>query len=284
MLRSFYLGRALSIPLYIHSTFLLIPLWAAFVSRSEGLVGILFHEVLLLAVFGCVILHELGHAWMARRFGIGTRDITLYPIGGVARLETISFQPMEELCIALAGPAVNLAIVLLLAPMAWLHLASGRAGELAASLLSVSGPGELLAHFLFWLWGGNLVLLLLNLLPAFPMDGGRVLRALLALRLGRLRATEIAATLGLIVAGLLGAYGLYEGVPTILLIALFVSFAGQMELRALRYTERLEPEYVRVAELAPTPREPMGFTGLAWDQDARVWVRWHNGRPIEVYG
>jgi Zn-dependent protease len=272
MLRSFYLGRALGIPLFVHSTFLLIPLWVAFISRSEGPLGILFNEALLLGVFGCVVLHELGHAWMARRFDIGTRDITLYPIGGVARLESNYFQPVEELWIALAGPAVNLAIVILLSPLLWLRWPDGPVG------------GSSVPLFLISLGICNVVLLLFNLLPAFPMDGGRVLRALLTLRLGRLRATEIAATIGLILAGLIGAYGVYSGAPTLLLLALFVCFAGQLELRALRYAERREAQQAPLAEPTPIPQEATGFTGLAWDQDARVWVRWHNGRPVEFYG
>src|SRR4051812_43675927 len=116
-MRSLCLGRAFGIPLYIHWSFILLPLWALFLSQGRGLAGIVFGQAVLLSVFGCVLLHELGHALMARCFRIATRDITLYPIGGVARLESTGHSPYQEVCIALAGPAVNLVLVLVLAPL-----------------------------------------------------------------------------------------------------------------------------------------------------------------------
>src|SRR5262245_22321157 len=120
MFRSMSLGRAFGIPLFLHPSFLLLPLYVLFMTLSQGLPTILFSQLVLLTVFGCVVLHELGHALMARFFGISTRDITLYPIGGVARLESMGGRPGEEIAIALAGPAVNLLLILLFAPLALL--------------------------------------------------------------------------------------------------------------------------------------------------------------------
>ncbi|WP_256368969.1 site-2 protease family protein [Aquisphaera insulae] len=149
----------------------------------------------LILLFGCIVLHELGHALMARRFGIGTLDITLSPIGGVARLERLPRAPGAEILIALAGPAVTFAIVLGLFGLQIFGLLDGgdnsALGDLGTSLLIV-----------------NLVLGLFNLIPAFPMDGGRVLRAVLSGWLGRVRATSIAATIGRAAALAFGVYGL----------------------------------------------------------------------------
>src|SRR5262249_60731937 len=162
-----------------------LPARVVATSQGLGLLPILYRLTLLAVVFGCVVLHELGHALTARRFGIRTLDITLYPIGGVARLERLPERPTEELLIALAGPAVNLAIVALLTPLllAGAFLTPGAEEALAppALLLAVT--------FLVHVWVANAVLVLFNLLPTFPMDGGRVLRAVLAYRLGAVRAT-----------------------------------------------------------------------------------------------
>jgi Zn-dependent protease len=296
MLRSFKLGTAFGIPLFVHSTFLLLPAWVLFSAWGGGAGFLLLALLLVPAVFGCVLLHELGHALMARHFGIATRDITLYPIGGVARLESTGTTPLQELCIALAGPAVNLALVVLLPALVAVAAVAGLLG--GGELLSAgSGLLPLVAQFVFVLWLANCVLLGFNLLPAFPMDGGRVLRALLARKVGNLRATEIAAPIGLGVALLLGAYGLYARAPFLALVALFVAFAGQAELRALRRREAerraaaaaepfpfaepfVEPIFARVEPTASRP----GFTGFVWDRERRVWVRWLDGRPREVIG
>ncbi len=134
MLRSFHIGKLFGIPLYVHSTFFLLPLWALLANSGSGLANGLFVVAGLIALFGCVVLHELGHALMARHFGIGTESITLYPIGGVARLLRMSEKPAEEVCIALAGPAVNLVLAALLTPAALLAL--------CGSQLSLSARGN----------------------------------------------------------------------------------------------------------------------------------------------
>lgn len=214
------LGRFAGIDVYIHATFVLIIAFVAWSHWSQGLglPGVLEGILFVLAIFACVVFHEYGHALTARRYGIRTRDITLYPIGGVARLERMPDKPIQELWVALAGPAVN--VVIAAALFAWLTatLALRPIGELTVA----SGP------FLERLLLVNLFLVAFNLIPAFPMDGGRVLRALLALRLEYTRATQIAATIGQGAALLFGLLGLF-GNPMLLFIAFFVWIGAAQE-------------------------------------------------------
>ena len=212
-------GQILGIRVYIHATFVLLLAWVglsgylATRSLSGAAGGVLF----MLALFACVLLHEFGHALTARRFGIATRDITLYPIGGLARLERMPDDPRQELWVALAGPAVNIAIVGL--GLGWLA-ASGTLGGFAP-LDWAQGS------FLNRILAVNISLVLFNLLPAFPMDGGRVLRAMLAMRMEYTRATQTAATLGQAMALAFGLVGLFAN-PFLLFIAFFVWIgAGQ---------------------------------------------------------
>ena len=225
MNRSFRLGSFLGIPVYLHVTFLWL---LGFVALSQLLQGGLAAAVggLLLtsSVFGLVVLHEMGHALAARRFGIRTRDVTLLPFGGLARLERMPRDPRQELWIALAGPAVNLAIAGLLGILLSLAGFTGAIGFTSGSFLA-----QLMAI--------NLVLFAFNMLPAFPMDGGRVLRALLARRMAYLSATEIAVTVGKGMATLLGAVGLFWN-PMLVLIALFVWFGANQELQTAQFDNR----------------------------------------------
>lgn len=225
---SWKIGRVGGIEMRVHATFVLLLAWLALVFyRSTGTSagaarGLLF----TLALFASVLLHELGHAFAARRFGVKTRDITLLPIGGVSRLETIPNKPKQELAIALAGPAVTLAIVVVLAiilrvlglPMT----PSPQAGGLTSG-----------ASFLVQLMWVNGWLLVFNLLPAFPMDGGRVLRAALALRKDYVTATETAARVGRAFAVLFGIVGFFYN-PLLVLIALFVWVGATAESMAAR--------------------------------------------------
>ncbi len=217
---SWRIGEFAGIGVYVHATFLLLVGWLAFRHYRAGdslaatVQGILF----VLAIFGCVVLHEFGHALTARRYGVKTRDIILLPIGGVARLERIPDQPKQELWVAIAGPAVNVAIATLL--YLWLTLT----GTLipAESLEVAQGP------FLQRLMLVNIFLVVFNMLPAFPMDGGRVLRAFLAMRLPYPKATRIAASVGQGLALLFGFLGLI-GNPFLLFIALFVWIGAAQE-------------------------------------------------------
>lgn len=210
----------------VHLTFLLFLLWIGAAHYAQGgwdagVQGVVF----IVLLFLCVLLHEFGHVLAARRYGIQTPDITLLPIGGVARLERIPEQPGQELLVALAGPAVNLVIAGLL------YLAFG--GFVPAEGLEVANPGVGLMARLAMV---NLFLAVFNLIPAFPMDGGRVLRALLAYRLGYARGTQIAASVGQAVAFGLGLLGLFWN-PLLIFIALFVYLGASSEAHAVQMRE-----------------------------------------------
>src|SRR4051794_16098429 len=208
---SWKLGRVAGIDLFLHPTFLILLAYAGLF--WGGLEAVLLTS----ALFGCVLLHELGHALMARRFGIQTADITLYPIGGGARLHRLPRAPGAELLIALAGPAVNVAIAVALGVALGLLGRDPRATGVLGSRI-----GFLMAM--------NLILAVFNMIPAFPMDGGRVLRALLSGWLGRGQATEIAVTLGRALMLLLGLYGLVTGDLLKVAVAVFISIAAGAEL------------------------------------------------------
>jgi Zn-dependent protease len=217
---SWKLGTFAGIDVYMHATFLLI---IGFVGLSywfqEPTLGSVLSGVgFILALFLCVVLHEYGHALTARKYGIKTRDITLYPIGGVARLERMPDNPRQELWVALAGPAVNVVIAAVL--FAWLAL--------TATMESVNALGVTQGSFLERLMIVNLTLVGFNLIPAFPMDGGRVLRAFLAMNMEYTRATQIAATIGQAIAILFGFIGLFSN-PFLVFIAFFVWIGAAQE-------------------------------------------------------
>jgi Zn-dependent protease len=208
--------RVAGIQLRIHITFLLLIAWLAFGYYAQGGSAVAASRVIfVLLLFLCVVLHEFGHAFAAKAFGINTPDITLLPIGGVARLERMPEEPVQELIIAVAGPLVNVVIALGLFVaggfQALLNPSNIEGGGLVAQLLTI-----------------NIMLVLFNLLPAFPMDGGRVLRALLATRLSYARATQVAANVGQGFAFVFGFIGLLWN-PFLLFIALFVYIGASQE-------------------------------------------------------
>lgn len=217
---SWKIGRLWGIDIYMHVTFLLIVGWVAFSYwiQFHAWNAVINGVIFILALFACVVLHEYGHALTARRYGVKTRDITLYPIGGVARLERIPEKPVEELWVALAGPAVNVVISVVLFVFL---LATGGLVPLH-SLTIASGS--------FWvrMMMVNVLLVVFNLLPAFPMDGGRVLRALLAMKMDYVHATQVAANVGQGMAFLFGFAGLFTD-PFLLFIALFVWIGAAQE-------------------------------------------------------
>ena len=226
---SWKIGQIARIDLRIHATFLLLLVWVlvsywmAGKSMDAMLAGIAF----IVALFACVVFHEMGHAIAARKFGIQTRDITLLPIGGVARLERMPEDPRQELWVALAGPAVNLAIAALL--YGWLTLTHqwepfGRIG--------IAGP------FIERLLTANIWLVLFNLIPAFPMDGGRVLRALLESRMTYPKATQLAAAAGQALAFTFGFVGLFTN-PMLLFVGLFVWIGASQEACAAQIKSAL---------------------------------------------
>ena len=250
---SWKISTIAGIDVFIHATFLLIIGWVglSYWQQTRTLAGTLEGIVFTLILFGCVVLHEFGHALTARRYGIKTRDITLYPIGGVARLERMPDKPIQEFWVALAGPAVNVVIAVLL--FGWLII-SGTLAPLA-DLSMTSGP------FIERLLLVNVSLVLFNLIPAFPMDGGRILRSLLALRLEYTRATQIAATIGQGMALLFGLVGLFSN-PFLVFIAFFVWIGAGQEASMVQMKTALGGIPVAKVMLTDfqvlTPRDTIG--------------------------
>lgn len=219
------IGRFAGIDVFVHATFLLLVVWVYLENQqSGGSFNSFLHSLLfLLTVFAIIVMHEFGHALAARRYGIRTRDITLLPIGGVARLERMPEEPRQELVVALAGPAVNLAIVILLTLVL-------TPAALLGSLREMHLPGGAFLLRLLWV---NVWLIVFNMIPAFPMDGGRVLRALLAMFTRDYNtATQIAARIGQGMAILFFIAGAFLGWnPMLILIAVFIWFSAGGEAR-----------------------------------------------------
>ena len=225
---SLTIGRIGGTDIKIHITFLLFLAWIGFSAwEREGPAAALSSLIFILLLFLCVTLHEFGHILMARRFGIETPMVTLLPIGGVASLERLPTKPMQEFLVAIAGPAVNLVIG------AVLILLLGRIGPERLSQLDDPNV-SLLAR----LAAANIFLVVFNLIPAFPMDGGRVLHAFLSIKLGPQRATQVAATIGQALAFGFGFLGLF-GNPLLLFIAIFIYIAASAEARMSSVQEAL---------------------------------------------
>lgn len=236
---SLKLLKVKGIDIKIHLTFVLILIWAAYswsVSTGEGMQGALFGIVATLLLFLSVTLHELGHSLQAIKYGVKVRDITLMPMGGLAQMESIPEDPNKELRIAIAGPLVNFGIAALLIGLG--ALLDARAllsfDELIASLGRVSWSG-----LLAYLTSTNLILGLFNLIPAFPMDGGRVLRALLARKMDHAKATRIAVQIGQGLALLMGLWGFMSGSWTLVLIAIFVWMGAGQESQGVQVKHTL---------------------------------------------
>lgn len=222
---SFPIGTFMGTVLRVHVTFFLLLAWiAASAWYAGGAPAALESLLFILLLFACVVLHEFGHVIAARRYGVQTPDITLLPIGGVARLERIPEKPSEEFIVAIAGPAVNVVIAAALIAIM---------GTLPAESLNLNDPRvSLLAR----LAGANIFLVLFNLIPAFPMDGGRMLRAGLAHWLGYTQGTRIAATIGQVLAFVFGFIGLFSN-PLLIFIALFVYLGATSEAHAAQLRE-----------------------------------------------
>ena len=236
---SWRIGELAGIGIFIHWSFLILPALVAFsaFSAGGGLPAVASAVLFVLAIFGCVVLHELGHALAARRYGIPTRDITLLPIGGVARLERMPTDPKQELLIALAGPLVNV----LIAGVLFLSLTLMGNIEQIFSVTFLAGP------FLARLMIANVVLVLFNLLPAFPMDGGRVLRSILAMFMRYDRATGIASKIGQGMALLFVVVGIINTAWTLLFIAAFIFLAARGEEAMAR--QRVALDGVKVGDV-----------------------------------
>jgi len=213
------IGSIAGTAIRIHITFVLFLIWIFLAGLATGGINDALNTVVFIVLlFACVVAHEFGHIFTARAFGVRTPDVTLLPIGGVARLERIPEKPSEEFLVAIAGPLVNVAIALLLIAVTPTHLSTAHFAAMESPKVSMI---DRLAEI-------NLFLAVFNMIPAFPMDGGRVLRALLAIRLGHVRATEVAATIGQWTAFGLGFLGLFYN-PMLIFIAIFVYLAAASE-------------------------------------------------------
>jgi Zn-dependent protease len=233
-MQSFSIGQIRGIDLRVHPTFGLVLLWVVyhFGLSGERTAGTLLYGLVLMAlIFGCVVLHELGHSLMAQEYGIRVRNITLFPFGGAAFIEQMPMRPRSEFMITIAGPAVNVAIAAALLPPLFLY-----------GVVKGYGFGDFLNYFddvalsglLIYLFFANVTIVLFNLLPAFPMDGGRLLRAGLTILIGRDRATTIAVVLGVFAALVMAIGGIWIGEFTLPLIAIFIVVAAYGEGKAVR--------------------------------------------------
>lgn len=246
---SFKIGRVAGIAIKVHLTFFLILILGAVQwGQPYGLIGAIYGVALMILLFVCVTLHELGHSLVAQRFGVAVREIVLLPLGGVALLERNASKPWHEFLIAVAGPLVNVVISIILFAITG---AAAALGNFDGSALQMNSPPSLSA-LLVWLLQANVMLVLFNLIPAFPLDGGRMLRATLAMFLPYQRATRIATLIGQTIAILLGILGVTSGNFVLALVAIFVFLgAGQEQVegqaRTMLETKQVGDAYNRHA-------------------------------------
>lgn len=219
---SLYLGKYKNVKVFIHWTFSLLLLWIIISNLRQGIPGIdiMWTVIFVLALFCCVVLHEFGHALAAQKYGIQTKDIVLYPIGGIARLEKLPEDPKQELWVAIAGPLVNVGIFLIISAV------------LSFTGFNIESLEEIKINhntILIYLASANLILAVFNLIPAFPMDGGRILRAFLAIKLPRAQATQIAGGIGQFLAIFFIFFGLFNN-PILVLIGIFIFLGAAAEV------------------------------------------------------
>lgn len=283
--RSFRLTRVAGIDVRVHPTFALIVLWFAYiwgVRTDAGLGGVLFGLLLVGSLFACVLLHELGHSLVARRVGIRVHDITLLPIGGMARIERAPVHPGDEFRLAIAGPAVNVALAALLLPfvaaIGWYERVDGVSGMIA-DLGQVDIVG-----FAVYLLFANVSLVVFNLIPAFPMDGGRILRAFLSLVVSRAAATQIAVTVGKAIAigfAIVGVIILRDW--TLPMVGVFIFIGAHIEGRTVAMEEALRRMHVGQCITWEAggigPYEPLAGALLGGPRDLAVTER---GRVVGI--
>jgi len=240
------LGKVAGIQLEVHWTFALLLIWAGFIEfqNSGNFERVAVNQGFILVLMACVVLHELGHALTARKFGIKTRRIILLPIGGVATLDKMPEKPGQELLVALAGPAVNVVIAILLSLIIPLKSYFNFDNVVVEEMLYAPNW----QNFLFYLFIANVMLVVFNLIPAFPMDGGRVLRALLSFKMSRVVATNIAASIGQVLAVVFFILGFFVN-PFLILIAFFIFFGAYGENQMVKRNSLLEGHLVKEATL-----------------------------------
>jgi Zn-dependent protease len=276
---TFKLGKVAGIDLFIHWTFSLLIVFIVYVNYRTGYnaIQILWSVVFVLCIFVTVVMHELGHALTARKYGIQTRDITLLPIGGLARLDRLPEKPAEELIVAFAGPLVNFLLAII---TSFFITFPENAEALAAQLSSGVNSNNFFLHFFIV----NIVLAVFNLIPAFPMDGGRVLRALLSFKLKRHIATKIAARIGQFIAIGFIFLGFYSN-PFLIFIGLFVIVAAQMEtqhaaskfiLKGFKVRDILMKQYQSI-----DVNEPIKTAiTLLLDSQSKIFMITENNEPV----
>ncbi|MEO1714467.1 MAG: site-2 protease family protein [Bacteroidota bacterium] len=290
---SFQIARIFDIPVKIHWTFLLLLLYLGVGNgylEGNWIYG-LWTTTLFLALFFCVLLHEFGHALTARRFGIITHDIILSPIGGVARLKNLPENPSEEFWVAIAGPLVNFAIAFILLPFTlWLYLPeiSNLVGYLLKkeSLIASLETASFFRFFLPTILLLNIALGLFNLFPAYPMDGGRILRAGLAIRWGSVLATKIAARIGQVLAFVMFAVSFFQEDLILAMIGAFVFVTAARELRRVKIESFLKER--TVVEILPNSTRMPAHLPLGevlphfQEQEQPVWVQGVEGEFVGV--
>ena len=272
------IGRVAGIDIRVHLTLLLLLAWivGTYVLAGAGLRGTIFGVLLMIAVFATIVVHELGHALVARHYGYRTRDIMLLPIGGLASLEHMPERPSQELAVALVGPAINLAIAVLL----WIGIAAAHG---PTRLHEVTTVGGAFVAQLLWI---NVLLAGFNLIPAFPMDGGRALRALLAMRYDRDHATRVAANVGKAFAVVIGLVGAFYN-PFLVLIAVFVWLGASQEAQLVHLHAALAGVPVSVAMLTRVevvaPEQPLeDAAALLLSRGRDLVPVVDHGRPVGV--
>lgn len=258
------LGTYFGIGLYVHWSFALLIGFVIYSTRAAGWLGMAYGVVTLLGVFLCVTLHEYGHALAARRFDVPTLDITLLPIGGVARLQRMPRVPWQELIVAVAGPLVNVAIVVLL--MAGLVIYGGSRLIMGAVIdaqtldhITAMLNSPSLIGFVFYMLLVNTMLVVFNMIPAFPMDGGRVLRSILAMLMSYRRATFVASRVGLVCAVGMAVIALQNSWPMPIVIAAFIGYAGMAEARQVDVMESVRGVSIRNAMIPYPAAVPMNM-------------------------
>ncbi len=282
-MKSLTIGRIQGIDIKLHPSFVLIGLWVIYhwgFRQDSGVAGTIYGLALVLSIFVLVLLHELGHSMMAHEYGLRVRDITLVPFGGIARIEQMPSRPRAEAMISLAGPLVNIAIALLLLPV--LLMVGLANGNDSLQDFARFGLGDVsLTGFLFYLTLANLTLAVFNLLPAFPMDGGRILRAGVTPFMGRQGATTVAVAIGITLGVLIGILGLLSGEYLIVLVMGFVVLAAIAEGRAVRLEESMRR--LRVGQFAVWDRggvSPDDPIAMALRQGARDLAVTENGQLV----
>jgi Zn-dependent protease len=281
--RCWTVGKAFGIAVRIHWSFWILPLVIGSLAWPHGWRAMAFTEAAVLIVYFCVLLHEYGHALTARAFGFRTEDIIMTPLGGIARLTRMPESPGVEILVAIAGPAVNVVIgSMLFLPVIFLAKPS--------TLLEQHKLASSWSDLFLMVTGGNIVLVLFNMLPIFPSDGGRVFRALLATFLSRVQATQAAVIVGAIGAFGLAIIGILMGSLQVPFIAVLLAFVAQMELWMVKRQEEMRGRFWIESHrfdaqqaAALEPPEP-GFSGYRWEPRAQLWIEWRDGRAVRICG